>query len=328
MASEGKFAHSNFLRPASGLWALGAWVKNALYDRSYLPIVRLPIPVISVGSLSAGGSGKTPLVHLLAKTLQPYGQLALFSRGYRAKESGLELGDELQMLKNRLQRGLFYAGKNRAVLGSQAVAEGAEAILLDDGFQYRKLHRDFELVILDASNPFGYGAHLPRGLLRDSLSQLRRADILFLHGEGEVDLSLYTKAPVIRVKSQVRRVLGLETRKAVSLKDAPVGAFCAIAQPKRFFETLQRLGTDCLDRWILSDHAKPDPRALQEFARRCKRKGARFLVCTEKDAVKLSAFQVCLPLVFLEMELEITSNQPVWQSLIEKIALKMNNQAI
>ncbi len=322
-AQEGKFAHVSALQPISSLWGVGSSLKNALYSRKWLPIAKLPIPVVSIGGLTAGGSGKTPLVHLLAKALQPLGKIAILSRGYRAKESGLPLGDELQMLKNRLGDGLYYAGKNRAALGKRAAEEGAQVALLDDGFQHRRLHRDFELVVLDASNPFGYGSFLPRGLLRDSPKELSRADAIFLNGEGEAATSL--GAPLIRIKQKLRRVLDLATQRSVSLKGAAIGAFSAIARPKKFFDTVRAAGADCLESWPLSDHAKPDPALLEAFAKRCKRRGAKAIVCTEKDAVKLQGVSLSLPLCYLEMELEIVSNQVAWQSLIEKIALKMNN---
>lgn len=327
-AQEGVFAKLPFLRPASGLFAIGANLKNALYSRGWLPISRLPIPVVSIGSLVAGGSGKTPLVHLLAKSLKPFGRIAILSRGYRAKESGLALGDELQMLKNRLGDGLYYAGAHRASLGKKAAEEGAKIALLDDGFQHRRLHRDLELVVLDPANPFGYGAFLPRGLLRDSPKELKRADAIFLSGDSELDLSMYTEAPVIRIKPKIRRILDAESHRTVSIQEVPVGAFCAIARPKKFFETLRQIGADCLERWPLADHAKPDTALLEAFAKRCKRRGAKAIVCTEKDAVKLQGKKLALPLYYLEMELEIVSNLLAWQSLIEKIALKMNNQAI
>lgn len=322
-AQEGKFAHARALQPLSSLWGLGSRLKNEFYSRRWLPIEKLPIPVVSIGGLTAGGSGKTPLVHLLAKSLQAFGKIAVLSRGYRAKESGLPLGDELQMLKNRLGNGLYYAGKNRAALGKRAVEEGAKVALLDDGFQHRRLHRDVELVVLDTSNPFGYGSFLPRGLLRDSPQELSRADTVFLNGEGEISLS--TDAPVIRIKPKLRRILDLATHRAVSLKGAAVGAFSGIARPKKFFDMVRSIGADCLESWSLADHAKPDLGLLETFAKRCKRRGARAIVCTEKDAVKLEGIQLTLPLCYLEMELEIVSGQAAWQSLIEKIALKMNN---
>ncbi len=325
-AQEGKLTEVTALRSLSALWSLGARLKNKLYDRKWLTSHQLSLPVVSVGSLTAGGSGKTPLVHLLAKTLQPHGKIALLSRGYLAKKSGLPLGDEMQMLKNRLPGGLFYVGKNRKASGQKAFEAGAALAILDDGFQHRKLHRDIELVILDPANPFGYGAFLPRGLLRDPPEQLKRADAIFLNGEADCDLSSYTKAPLIRVRPKIRRCVDWQSKKSVSLKNCSVGAFCAIAHPKRFTETLRQLGVNTLESWFLSDHAKPDAQILKDFAKRCKRKGAEALICTEKDAVKLEAVDLPLPIYYLEMELEIDSHgKGAWDSLIEKIALKMNN---
>jgi tetraacyldisaccharide 4'-kinase len=326
LAQEGKLSEMTSLRPLSALWCIGARLKNEIYERKWLPIHQLSIPVVSVGSLTAGGSGKTPLVHLLAKTLQSFGKVAMLSRGYRAKASGLALGDEMQMLKNRIPGGLFYAGKDRRASGKRAINEGAAIALLDDGFQHRKLHRDIELLILDPANPFGYGAFLPRGLLRDPPEQLKRADAVFLNGEADCDLSAYTKAPLIRVRPKIRRCIDWQSKKSVSLKNSRVGAFCAIAHPKRFLETLRHLGVATLESWFLSDHDKPEPGMLRDFAKRCKRRGAEALVCTEKDAVKLELLELPLPIYYLEMELEIDSHgQGAWDSLIEKITLKMNN---
>lgn len=324
-AQEGKFVESRLLSPLSAAWSAGSSLKNILYDRHWLPIRRLPIPVVSIGSLAAGGSGKTPLVHLLAKTLQTFGKTAILSRGYRAEISGLKLGDEMQMLKNRLPHCLVFVGKNRQALGKRAVEAGAQVALLDDGFQHRRLHRDIELLVFDVSNPFGYGAFLPRGLLRDGLEQLRRADALFVHGEGKLDLSAHTSAPCIGVKPKILRIVDAKSHKAVSLKRCKVGAFCAIAHPRRFLKSLHQAGCESVESWFLADHALPKAGALQEYARRCKRKGAEALLCTEKDAVKLFTKDLALPLYYLEMELEIISGQAVWDSLIEKIALKMNN---
>ncbi len=325
-AQDGKLAEIAALRPLSALWSMGARLKNELYDRKWLPICRLPIPVVSVGSLTAGGSGKTPLVHLLSISLQPFGKVALLSRGYLAKASGLALGDEMQMLKNRIPGGLYYADKDRLAIGRKAAEEGAAIAILDDGFQHRKLHRDIELLILDPANPFGYNAFLPRGLLRDPPERLKSADAVFLNGEAEIDLSSYTNAPLIRVRPKIRRCVHWQSKKAVSLKDRRVGAFCAIAHPRRFLETLNHLGVSTLESWFLSDHAKPDAELLRNFAKRCKRKGAEALVCTEKDAVKLERLDLPLPIYYLEMELEIDSHgQGAWDSLIDKIALKMNN---
>ena len=311
-AQEGLFVQSKFLRPLSGLWYLGATLKNGLYDRKLLPIHRLSVPVVSIGSITAGGTHKTPLVHLLAKTVQPFGSVAILSRGYKTQ-------DEPKLLQQRLPNVAVYVGKDRVALGAQAVKNGAQVILLDDGFQYRRLYRDFELLTLAYEHPYGYNAFLPRGLLRDPPSRLKEADALFINSEK------WNNA--ISVELKVRRLLNLQGD-AVTL-GKKVGMFCAIAKPKRFQQTLSRLGMEVVDSWVLPDHEKPDPKKLYAFAAHCHNQGAMALLCTEKDAVKFSfndSFP--LPIVYLEMELEVTANLISWQNLIEKIVLTMNNSRI
>ncbi len=322
-AREGRFRNCAWLFPFSALWSIGAAIKNTLYDRKILFIQRLPACVVSVGSLQAGGSGKTPLVHLLARHLP--GSIAILSRGYQAKKSGLTLGDELTMLSLRLPHVHMLAGADRAASGKKAIQGGARLLLLDDGMQYRRLYRDFEIVILDAANPFGFGAFLPRGLLRDPPSRLVDADAVFVNGhlteELRRTLSTLGEAPVIEVQHQLRRVLN-ERGQEISLKKRKVGAVCAIAQPRRFLQTLSESGAEIVDHWFLPDHDRFDPSDLEMFIKKCRLSGATDLVCTEKDRVKLPPD---FPILYLEMELQIISGEADWQILLKKIVLKMNN---
>lgn len=314
---EGRFAHSQILRPLSGLWYLGATAKNWLYDRRYLPIERLSVPVVSVGAITAGGSGKTPLVHLLANTLRNYGPVAILSRGYRG-------GDEAKMLQRRLPDVSVLIGKDRISQGRNAIARGARLLILDDGFQYRCLHRDFELLALSGKNPYGYGAYLPRGLLRDPPSRLKEATAFF---SGE-PVGMFS-VPSICVQMQTRRLLDLRGNEQQSLAGKKIGAYCAIAHPQRFFQTLKDLGAEIIHSWILPDHEMPNMNALASFAAHCRNNGASFLVCTEKDAVKLPRkLSLALPTLYLEMELEVVSGGARWKNLIEKIVLKMNNSTL
>jgi len=318
-AQEGRFRNCAWLVPLSGLWSAGAAIKNRLYDRQILSIHRLPACVVSVGSLQAGGSGKTPLVHLLAEHLS--GSIAILSRGYQAEKSGLSLGDELTMLSRRLPHVRMMADSDRVASGKKAMQNGSRLLFLDDGLQYRRLYRDFELVILDAANPFGFGAFLPRGLLRDPPSRLREADAVFVNGcltdELRQTLSSLTAAPFIEVRHQLRRALN-ERGQEISLKGRRVGAVCAIAQPRRFLQTLTEAGAEVVQHWFLPDHDPFDPLELELFAKKCRAD----LVCTEKDRVKLPPD---FPILYLEMELQIISGEADWQNLLKKIALKMNN---
>jgi tetraacyldisaccharide 4'-kinase len=310
---EGKFAQSRLFRFFSWLFAAGAFLKNRFYDAGILPTHRLSIPVISVGGIVAGGSGKTPLVHLLVKTLQSIGPIALLSRGYRAKKSGLLLGDEATLLSRHLPDMKIYIGKDRVRSGLQAIREGAKLILLDDGFQYRRLARDLELVAIDGTNPFGFGAYLPCGILRDSPRRLEEADALFINGS----IPQLPPVPLIQVRSKIK-----ENR----LAGKRVGAFCAIASPHRFLNSLKEEGAEILAHWFLPDHEPPGMEELASFAARCLQLGASTLVCTEKDAVKLSPqLALALPIAKLEMELEVIGGKNHWDKLIEKIQLTLHH---
>jgi tetraacyldisaccharide 4'-kinase len=288
-AQEGRFSQSRSMRLLSAFWSAGARIKNWLYDRRYLPICRLPSCVISVGNLVAGGSGKTPLVHLLAQTLQPLGPVAVLSRGYQSKRSSLRLGDELTMLSQRLPLIRPYAMKDRVHSGQKAIQGGARILLLDDGFQYRRLDRDIDLVVVNASNPFGYGSFLPCGLLRDPPSRLAQADAVFINGSMsralESAIRQWTRAPLIGVKLRLERILDIQGQEQEIGLTRQAGAFCGIGQPHRFLQSLKEARFDVVDHWIYADHSKPDRAQLQRFAKKCMEKGATCLVCTQKDSV-------------------------------------------
>jgi tetraacyldisaccharide 4'-kinase len=312
---------SPLLCPLSGLWYLGATAKNWLYDHRWLAIESLPVPVVSVGAITAGGTHKTPLVHLLAKILQPFGQIAILSRGYKTQ-------DEPKLFRRRLPKALVLVGKDRILSGKKAMQQGAKLLLLDDGFQYRRLHRDIELLTIASENPYGFNTFLPRGLLRDPPSRLREADAIFMNGIASTELR-QLPIPLISMHLVVRRVLDLQGNPAPPLTGQKVGAFCGIARPSRFFKTLEDLGVECVGSWILPDHAIANQKKLGAFAEQCRRNGATALLCTEKDAVKYffdSSFP--LPFFYVEVELEIHSGHERWKNLIEKIVLKMNNYSL
>jgi tetraacyldisaccharide 4'-kinase len=313
MSEEGRLRKWLFLRPLGWIWRIIAAVRNLLYDRNWLPCHHLPAYVISVGNIVAGGSGKTPLVLLIAQELAHLGPIAILSRGYRAKESHLALGDELTMLSRRLPQVLVYAGKDRVKLGRQAIQAGARVLILDDGMQYRRLYRDLELAIVDSSNPFGFNVFLPCGRLRDSINSLRRADAIFVQGQPPDQL----KTRSIVVQLVLKRTMDLQGNERASLKGVKVGVFCAIGQPQRFIQTVRSLGGEIVDEWVLPDHERIDPALLQTFAQRSFQRGATVLICTEKDAVKLS-IDLSWPIYYLEMELKIVSHHEEWQNLMKK----------
>ncbi len=288
-------------------------LRNLSYDLG-LPQTKLPIPVISIGNIVAGGTGKTPCTLFLAQQFSPK-QVAILSRGYkRKKKTPLEIeadtpyedcGDEPRLLKDKLPNCRVYVAKNRASSGLLAVKEGAEILLLDDGMQHRKLYRSYDLVVVDAEDPFGKGHFLPRGYLRDSPKRLKKARLIFLFGirdehhfqEVERHLRPYTEAPLVAMQKTIENRVELSSKK--------VASFCAIASPHRFEKSIKSLGCDIVGQWEKPDHDPFFVEELQQFANRAKSKGAECLVCTEKDAVKLPKdLMLGLPLIPMRIALK------------------------
>lgn len=303
----------SLLLALSGVQKAGSALNHRAYG-TFLPQTRLPCPVVSVGNIACGGTGKTPLVCYLAKKFAPK-KVAILSRGYKRKSSKIlvvepatptELsGDEPKLLKQKLPNALVIVGKNRADSGLLAIELGAELLLLDDGFQHRKLHRDLEIVTLDGQNPFGGGHYLPYGYLRDSPQKLSKADLIVLNQvEGEEhfekvkeELKPYTQAPIVSMAQEIKNSDAIEGKS--------VASFCAIAKPARFQKTLQALKAEVLLTFEKPDHDPFGQDELKEFAKKAKSKGAKALVCTEKDAVKLpSTLTLDLPILPLEMHLK------------------------
>lgn len=303
-----------YLAPFSWVWGLISLGKNFLYDRKWLYSEKVSCPVVSVGNLVAGGTGKTPFVQMLASRFSQR-KVAVLSRGYG------QIPDEAILLQNRNRKIKVYIGKDRVKLAKQAVREGAELILLDDGFQYRKLYRDFDFVLLSGSDPFGKGHYLPWGFLRDSPRRLKFADALFVTGELRNSLSF----PHISLEIQVERILDLQKREVSSIEGKKVAIFCGIAKPKLFRKTVENLKATVVSEWILADHEKPSIDFLMSSAASAKQKGAQAFVCTEKDMVKIpNSLQSEIPIYYLEISLRIARGVSEWENLIAKIEKKID----
>lgn len=304
-----------YFAPLSFLWAFVSLWKNTLYDWKWRSVFSVQCPVISVGNLVAGGTGKTPLVHLLACRFA-HRRVAILSRGYGA------VPDEPFLLQKRLKNARVYIGKDRITLAKKAIAEGAELILLDDGFQYRKLHRDFDLVLLAGSDPFGMGHFLPWGFLRDSPSRLKAADMIFVSGAQK---NIFP-SPHVQLQVKVDRILDMQQRSTPSIQGMDVAIFCGISKPYLFEKTIQDLGANIILRWFLADHEKASENAIDAFIVSAQKLGAKAILCTEKDAVKLdSCRQWILPLMYLEISLQVANGIDLWENLIAKINQKIDN---
>ena len=287
-------------------------LRNGLYNMGLLPLVKAKVPVISVGNITAGGTGKTPFVMMLLESLGNK-RVATLTRGYR-KESKSEgkvddpkMGDEAYMMAQHFDH--IYSVKDRAQFASKL--EGFDLIVLDDGFQHRQLKRECDVVCMRRSDLFGQGYYLPRGLLRDDPKRLRDADLICVSEvkhESDMEkvkkkLAPYTSAPMIGVQFVADGVETLDGE-PVDNFDLKVGVFCGLGHPGGFIASVKFPYVATL---ILPDHAPIDEDEIVLFSKKCAQFGAKGLVCSEKDSVKCLQFsKVELPIFVQKGKLKIT----------------------
>lgn len=326
-----------WLLPLVPLWAAGAAWKNRRYDRLPSRAQRLQRPVISVGSLSAGGAGKTPFVIALGRALQSRGLACdVLSRGYgrtdqtavRVDEKGsaTTFGDEPLLIARALHAPV-YVSPQRLTAGRLAEADAtnpASVHLLDDGFQHRQLARAVDIVLVTAQDV--HDTLLPAGDLREPLRSLRRADVLVVRDEE----SAYVQQAVTRVFRDrnpppvwtISRTFVLTT--AASASSHPL-AFCGIARPAGFMAQLPRQGIVPADFVALRDHQTYHPQLIRRLLDKAAKSHANGFVTTAKDAVKLtselrSALQAAGPLTIGDIEVQLQDEQHCLQWLLQRLA--------
>ncbi len=334
------------LLPLSWIYQLIVSLRNWAFDHGWLRRYTPPVPmVISIGNIVAGGTGKTPVTALLAKEFYSTTPLAILSRGYRSKAENLVTpvvlskgqgpmhpssfcGDESYMLSQNFPKAFVFVGKDRHKSSDMAAKAGVKLILLDDGMQHRRLARDFEVVVMDALDPFGQGYYLPRGLLREGKKSLARADIIVLnHVKNHEQYALirrqiadYTTAPVVGTSTEIVKIADLEDRPLPPLKGKLVGVFSGIAHPDYFAATVQEQGATLVDSYFIADHTEYPLADLYAFAERCKQKGAEWLICTEKDRVKLAdALELPLPVAWVKVQLVVIEGEMQWKAFIKQV---------
>jgi tetraacyldisaccharide 4'-kinase len=322
----------------AGLWAASKPYAAAMrlrrwaYRRGILRSRAAGAPVICVGNLTTGGTGKTPMVAWVVRRLVEAGRTpAILTRGYKSRpggQGGEGDSDEVRLLRE-LTGAAIAADPDRVAGAAAAVAGGADVLVMDDGFQHRRLRRDLDIVLIDAGEPFGFGHCLPRGLLREPPSALADADaVVITHGD-EVPLDRLMRlgervrrlAPRASHHAAVHRPTGLiddagAARPLGDLLGRKVCAFCGLGSPEHFFTTLAGLGARLAARRALDDHAVYTPALLAELAAEAKRAEAGILVTTQKDHVKLAGMDCPAPLWQLAVEMEITGGR---DELVERI---------
>ena len=301
-------------------YGLAAAARNAFYDCGLLPRHAAPIPVISVGNLTLGGTGKTPLVAWVARLLAAEGHRpAVVSRGYAARPG--DVSDEALELAILVPGVPHVADRDRVRGVSAAAARGADVAILDDGFQHRRLRRTLDIVAIDASDPFGCGQLFPRGLLRESPSGLARAHAVVLtRADGltnpqraeihdsvvrarrgrPASIWLATAHRPVATRTATGRVEPL-----AALAGRRTAGFCGIGNPAAFRDTLATCGLDVIGFRAYADHHAYSPADCAAIATWAKGLGVERIVTTLKDLVKIRRDELGgLPLVALEVAIE------------------------
>src|SRR4029077_15618643 len=304
------------MNPLSMLFGAGVAFRNTLYDRGALKMRRLARPVVSIGNISVGGSGKTPFVIALGELLKQRGiEFDVLSRGYGRSSAEIsvvdlsgspdQFGDEPLLITRQLQVPVIV-GADRYQAGLLAEKKFSTRLhLLDDGFQHRPLHRSFNIVLLPKEDLAG--ALLPVGRLREPLSALRRADAVVLADPLEH----------AQIRTQVWRV-----RRSVTLSGAggKAIAFCGIGRPGQFFDAIKGLGQEIAGKMIFRDHHRYQQADVDRLLRLKNNTGAEAFITTEKDVINLGALSRQLqPLRAAELRLQLQAPELALNLLLETI---------
>ncbi|MCK8824275.1 tetraacyldisaccharide 4'-kinase [Fuchsiella alkaliacetigena] len=340
----------------SNIYYLGIKFRTKLYQWGFKEDTKLPCRVISVGNITMGGTGKTPIVEYLAKKFKQRGRkVVVLNRGYKADFTGevgvvsdgtsilmegSQAGDEALMLAQRLEGVPIIIGSNRVVTGDYACREfEAEILILDDGFQHWPLARDVDVVVIDATNPFSNGYVIPRGILREPLSSLERADIFLL---SKVDQAPEEKLAEIKDKlnkynpqalifetayrpSYLRNLEGSVKLAAEFLARKRVIAVSGIGNPASFEQTLEDLGVELVKHTKFEDHHRYTKEELVDIFSEAAAKGVELIVTTEKDAASIEAELVeeikgqGIDFRVLGIEVEVKTEEVRMDSLLTKM---------
>ncbi len=353
-----KGASGIILAPMGALYSAVTRARLALYRRGALPVHKISQPVISVGNITAGGTGKTPLVEWVARAAAREGRKpCVLTRGYGRKDSGRRVlvsdgervladaregGDEPRLLAESLKGIAAIVSDADRVSAARWAAEHlkSDLFILDDGFQHLRLARDLDIVTIDATNPWGGGRLLPRGRLREPLKGLARADLLILtrtEQTPDVD-SLRKRAerlsggrPVILSRTRTKAInlldeammkgnaLGVPSHPS-SLIPHPFAAFCAIGNPAAFFAHLRADGFVLNHTTAFPDHHVYKQADVDALIAEARRRGALALVTTAKDAVKLRSLNFELACYVLEIELTFDEEEKLTGMLREAMS--------
>ncbi len=355
------------LKQLSRLYRAVVQLRHLFYRKGILRHHTLGCQVISVGNLTVGGTGKTPVVEIFARELQAAGRrVAILSRGYKKSQppllqrltrmltfhdqrtpprvvsNGTELllnsamsGDEPYMLASNLPNVAVLVGKDRVKSGRYAINKlGCDTLILDDGFQYLSLKPRVQIVLVDKTNPFGNEHVLPRGILREPIKNIKRADFIFITKSDGKDSErlkeqirgLNPKAELIECRHcprYLQHVTSAERVDLVHLKGMRVTALSGIAAPAGFESSLESFGAEIIQRRRFADHHRYSQQEIIDIINTARREQADAIITTEKDAVRfpnLGRYDV--PIFFLRVDIEILEGADDFRESIARICFR------
>jgi tetraacyldisaccharide 4'-kinase len=316
------------LWPLSVVYGGYVRIRAMLYARRWLKQKRLRGKVISIGNLTVGGTGKTPMVLWLAEKFLADGKrVAILSRGYRGSGG---TSDEIELVKHRLQgRVAFGVGKDRFAEGRRIEEkQPIDLFLLDDGFQHLRLARDLDILMIDGSRKLKDQWLLPSGVLREPISACRRADILVVTrkterpdieaGDAHEYSIFYAQTRLLRFR---RYGSHAEILYLSEIGHGPFFAFCGIGNPQAFFDDLSRWNVPVAGESIFRDHHRYTPADLLRLVKASQRAGAIAFVTTEKDAENLKAVDApAIPIFVAVIDFELTAESEFLATLERKLS--------
>jgi tetraacyldisaccharide 4'-kinase len=330
------------LWPLSLVYGAVARIRALAYEKKIFRQRRLDGVVISVGNLTVGGTGKTPMVLWVAERLLAEGKsLAILTRGYRGKSVLSEPGksqisgnsmvgstsDEVQVLQSRLgERVMFGVGPDRYKNGMALAERGAQWFILDDGFQHLQLARDVNIVLIDASKPFGGGHLLPAGRLREPRSALKRADMIVItrssHAPAiESVVRHYSSAPIFYAHAKLDSMRS-RLKPQLTLAEArgrAFFAFCGIGNPGGFVADLREWEFQIVGQKFFRDHHRYSPADMAEIEKEARKAGATGLICTEKDSFNLPETSASMDIWVCAISLQVDTEDNFWRGIMTKV---------
>lgn len=352
MGVKSEFMYYALGRPLAPLYSVAMRIREKMYGRGLFKSYTLSAPVISVGNLTMGGTGKTPMVQHLARLLRNHGyRPAVVSRGYggRAQDrvnlvsDGRQLfldavlaGDEPRFLAETLPGVPVLTGLVRRLPAQKALEMGADVLLLDDGFQHLQVVRDVNLVLFDADRLAGNSRVFPGGELREPVAALHRATGFLLTGVNDenreragkfADLlrARFAEIPVALAEYAPQSLVAvtsggsIESVAAEGVSNRRCFAFCGIARPERFRRTLERQGLQLVGFHPLADHQRYSSATLRALLAQAHRAEAEALITTEKDLVKLTDRQAEIAMPLYGLRMQVTTEPHFDQSLLAAV---------